>query len=168
MKTLRLTCTLTLAILAAQSAPVAAQRSAEDWPPEYAHGRFLIDAGGTRDGCVPNRETMTRIIEGELARGGLSTGPNVHEVTIRVFALGVDLGKNSKISGCAVQARLEVQARATSPSGKSVRAVLHDGLTQMAEGPKSNTNLVVRDFLRNSTAEIVQIVRDQRRRTPEP
>lgn len=164
MKTLRLTCTLTLAILAAQTAPAAAQRSAEDWPPEYAHGRVLINAEGSREGCVPEQAVMVRVMEGELTRAGLRTGPNVHHVTIHALALGQDLEEvvNSQVVGCTTQLHFEVRAKARSPSGMEVQAVLHEWPILLAWGPKSHTQLKIRDYLRDRTAEVAYIIQRHR------
>lgn len=164
MKTLKLTFALTVAILAAMTVPAVAQRNTEDWPTEYVHGRVLINAEGSGEGCVPEKAVMMRVMEGELTRAGLSTGPNVHHVTIHALALGQDLEEvvNSQVVGCTTQLHFEVRAKARSPSGMDVQAVLHESPILLAWGPKSHTQLKIRDFLRDRTAEVAYIIQRQR------
>ena len=66
------------ALVAVAAAPVAAQD--DDYvlgqlTPAYTQGPFFVAAYDVAEECGPSEASMERIIEGELLRAGMETGP---------------------------------------------------------------------------------------------
>ena len=81
-------------VAAAAAAPVAAQD--DDYvlgqlTPAYTQGPFFVAAYNVAEDCGPSEASMERIIEGELLRAGLETGPNEHAVIIEASTAGYEM-----------------------------------------------------------------------------
>ena len=110
------------ALVAALAAPVAAQDddyALAQLTPAYTQGPFfVVVSAGAEDDCAPSGASMERIIEGELLRAGLETGPNEHAV-----AIGVSTAVESS-RGCTVVVRTNIGGVALSPDGCEIEADL--------------------------------------------
>ena len=99
------------ALVAAAAAPVAAQD--DDYvlgqlTPAYTQGPFFVAAYDVAEECGPSEASMERIIEGELLRAGMETGPNEHAVVISASTTGYEMeSRGGRNRGCAVSVQTE-------------------------------------------------------------
>ena len=153
-----------VALVAAPGAPVAAQDddyALAQLTPAYTQGPFFVSADADDDDdCGPSEAGMERIIEGELLRAGLETGPNEHGVVIASSTLSTEDSANV----CAVVVQTDVRANALSPDGSEIRAVLSLGATALRTGPRSNMRQRVRDAIREHAANIATDILRARQR----
>ena len=80
--------------VAAAVAPVSAQDDdyvLDQLTPAYTQGPFFVAAYNVAEDCGPSEASMERIIEGELLRAGLETGPNEHAVIIEASTAGYEM-----------------------------------------------------------------------------
>ena len=116
------------ALVAVAAAPVAAQD--DDYvlgqlTPAYTQGPFFVAAYNVAEECGPSEASMERIIEGELLRAGMETGPNEHAVVISASTTGYEMeSRGGRNRGCAVSVQTEVRVDALSTGGYELRAVL--------------------------------------------
>ena len=151
-----------VALLAAPAAPVAAQDDdsyLDALTPAYTQGPFFVYANADSDDCGPNEAGMERIIEGELLRAGLETGPNEHRVFISASTLGFEFTARA----CAVVVRTEMRADALSPDGTEVRADLWQS-SRLLTGSRSDMRQRVRDAIREHAADIATDILRTRQR----